>query len=276
MRSSKGNNAKPFLRWAGGKTWLIRHLNSIIGNQEFSSYHEPFLGGGAIFFALLPTQRSSLSDINHELISTYIAIRDEPKQVIKYLGTYQNTKECYYHVRDSAPNNSGHAAARFIFLNQTSYNGLYRVNLNGRYNVPYGYRTKDFLDEDAILLASEALQMAELHCGDFGQCKIEAGALFFLDPPYTVSHNNNGFIKYNQKLFSFDDQKRLSAFIDTIKEKGAYYILTNAAHQTIREIFEKPGDRIYEYSRASLIGGENAVRGQITEYIFTNISEVQK
>ncbi|MFE4714775.1 DNA adenine methylase [Paenibacillus sp. NPDC056722] len=265
-------SSKPFLRWAGGKTWLVKHLTEILGNKIFSCYHEPFLGGGAIYFTAFSQQKSYLSDLNHELIDTYQAIKDNPFEVISTLQTYENTEDFYYTIRGQQPDNRFQKAARFIFLNQTSFNGIYRVNLRGEYNVPYGHRDKNFLEADKLIAASECLKNATLNSGDFthNQDKIKNGDLVFLDPPYTVSHNNNGFIKYNQKLFSMDDQQRLSSFIDFIKKQGAYYILTNAAHQSILEIFEK-GDKLIELNRASLIGGDKAKRGKVTEYIFTNI-----
>lgn len=266
--------AKPFLRWAGGKTWLVKFLDTIIGTTNFRNYHEPFLGGGAIFFTLSPQTNSYLSDLNAELINTYRSIKINPLAVINILKKYENTEKFYYSIRNQCPENPFEQAARFIFLNQTSFNGLYRVNLRGEYNVPFGYRNKNFLEEDKLLQASKCLQNADLKSGDFtcNQDKIKEGDLVFLDPPYTVSHNNNGFIKYNQKLFSLEDQKRLSAFIDYIKNQGAYYILTNAAHHTIKELFEK-GDTRLEFSRASLIGGDNAKREKVSEYIFTNIPQ---
>ena len=264
---------KPFLRWAGGKSWLIKHLNFIIGNQKFNNYFEPFLGGGAIFFYLSPPKIAYLSDLNSELIDTYIAIKESPEEVISYLKIYQNTAQDYYRIRQQHPTARAEIAARFIYLNQTSFNGLYRVNMKGEYNVPYGNRTKNFLEPEKLTAAANKLQNAVLKAGDFEliKDKISVGDLVFLDPPYTVSHNHNGFIKYNQKLFSLDDQYRLRRLIDYIKEKGAYYILTNAAHQTIFEIFHQESDNYYELSRASLIGGEKAARQNITEYIFTNI-----
>lgn len=268
---------EPFLRWAGGKSWLKKHLNMIIGDQHFNNYFEPFLGGGAVFFALAPHNNSYLSDLNRELIDTYIAIKQTPQAVINIMERYENTESFYYSIRAQRPQSYAEAAARFIYLNQTSFNGLYRVNKMGEYNVPYGYRSKNFLEKDKLLQVSAALQNALLTCGDFDTFRgqIHEGDLVFLDPPYTVSHNNNGFIKYNQKLFSLEDQKRLSRFIDYIKEQRAYYILSNAAHQTIVDIFTKENDLRYEINRASLIGGEKAIRGQISEYIFTNIREVR-
>lgn len=264
---------KPFLRWAGGKSWLIKYLDSIIGDQKFNNYHEPFLGGGAVFFYLNHTGTSYLSDLNSELINTYVAIKESPNSVINCLQNYKNTLDDYYEIRNSHPTTASEIAARFIYLNQTSYNGLYRVNAKGEYNVPYGNRTKHFLEEDKLRAASQKLQNADLSIGDFENVKknIAQGDLVFLDPPYTVSHNHNGFIKYNKNLFSLEDQYRLRALIDVIKENRAYYILTNAAHKTIFDIFYQKTDKYYELSRASLIGGEKAIRGQIQEYIFTNL-----
>ncbi len=266
------DQVKPILRWAGGKNWLVKHLDKLVPPNGFKNYHEPFIGAASIFLSINPGKKAFLSDLNKELIDTYKTLRDNPEGIINVLKTYHNTQDFYYMLRGMDFEDPNEKAARFIFLNQTSFNGIYRVNLNGVYNVPFGFRTKDFLEAENLRLVSFRLRNAILLDGDFSLIRknVRRGDLVFLDPPYTVSHNNNGFIKYNQKLFSLDDQKRLSELIDIIKRKDAFYILTNAAHQTIREIFEK-GDTIYEKSRASLIGGTNAVRGITTEFIFTNI-----
>lgn len=263
---------EPFLRWAGGKSWLVKYLDEIVGDIEFSHYFEPFLGGGAIFFATKHKLRSYLSDANEDLVRTYIAVRDMPEDVILYFEQFQNTEEQYYFIRDQQYSAPAQRAAQFIFLNQMSYNGIYRVNADGRYNVPYGFREGLEYDVQRIRDASVALRNTSIKFGDFeiNKYTIQPGDLVFLDPPYTVSHNENGFIKYNQKLFSLGDQKRLSLFIDYIKGKGAYYILTNAAHDTIKQIFEK-GDRRIELQRHSLIGGTGAERRTVAEYVFTNI-----
>jgi DNA adenine methylase len=262
---------KPFLRWAGGKNWLVKHLHLLLPKSGFVDYHEPFLGSGAVFLAINPPNVAYLSDLNIELIHVYKTLKKDPNGIITELSKFRNTESFYYTLREKEFEDPIKTAAKFIFLNQTSFNGIYRVNLKGNYNVPYGHRTKDFLDEDLLKDVSKSLKRAKLFAGDFEEIRthIKRKDLVFLDPPYTVSHNNNGFIKYNQKLFSLEDQKRLSELIDFIKRKGAYYILTNAAHQTISEIFEK-GDRKLELNRASLIGGSNAQRGQTSEYIFTN------
>lgn len=266
---------EPFLRWAGGKTWLVPYITELIKGIPILHYHEPFLGGGAIFFNTEHRLRSYLSDANDELINAYICIRDNPETVIQIIREYHNTQEDYYRVRNLNPVDNSERAARFIFLNQTSYNGLYRVNRQGHYNVPFGARQLWRFNEEKIRNASQKLHNTNIKSCDFEKNKyiIQAGDLVFLDPPYTVSHNNNGFIKYNQDLFSLDDQYRLSKYIDYIKSKDAFYILTNAAHQIVANIFEK-GDRRLELKRASLIGGKQAERKHITEYVFTNIPEV--
>lgn len=262
---------RPFLRWAGGKTWLTDFVLSLTKDLEINRYYEPFLGGGAVFFALKP-QNAILSDANAELISTYITLREKPEEVISMLKTFRNESECYYRVRSDVREDDVYMCARFIFLNQTSYNGLYRVNTAGKYNVPFGHRKIDFIKEDYLRHVSQLLQGVILRCSDFesSEREIQASDLVFLDPPYTVSHNQNGFIKYNQHLFSLDDQYRLKKFIDHIKEQGAYYILTNAAHDTIREIFDD-GDVMYTRNRHSTIGGNQARRGHVDEFVFTNI-----
>ena len=262
----------PCLRWAGGKRWLIKYVDQLLPPNGFQNYHEPFLGGASMFLSIGLGHMSFLSDLNKELIETYIAIRDIPYDIISILSTYKNEKDFYYKIRSKRCKTEAEKAARFIYLNQTSYNGIYRVNLKGEYNVPYGFREKKVLDEKSILDVSDSLQNMYLEVSDFDIVRknIDRGDLVFLDPPYTVSHNTNGFIKYNQKIFSLEDQYRLRTLIDYIEEIGAYYILTNAAHQTIKEIFSY-GNRLIELNRANLIGGTNAQRGQTSEYIFTNI-----
>ncbi len=269
--------ADPFVRWAGGKTWLLPYISELLENVHIEHYHEPFLGGGAVFFSLEHRRRAYLSDANAQLVNLYIQVRDNPEGLIELFQEMQNTEEDYYRIRaEITLEDSLENAARFLYLNQTSYNGLYRVNRDGRYNVPYGFRENWVYDLERIRAASMWLHNTRITAGDFevNKYRIKERDLVFLDPPYTVSHNNNGFIAYNQNLFSLEDQRRLKRFIEYIKRKGAFYILTNAAHETIREIFLAQGDRIVELQRNSLIGGRNAMRGEISEYIFTNIPEV--
>ncbi|MGK7390812.1 MAG: DNA adenine methylase [Candidatus Cyclobacteriaceae bacterium M2_1C_046] len=262
---------KPFLRWAGGKNWLVKKLNNL-GPAQFNNYHEPFLGGGSFYFNLDTNNKECfLSDINESLINTYLQIRDNVEAVIELLATYENTEEFYYRIRSQLISEPIERAAQFIYLNQTSFNGIYRVNLKGIYNVPYGRRNKDFIQADTLRTASIKLEGVSLNTGEFdhGMRLVRTGDLVFLDPPYTITHNNNGFIRYNENLFSKADQHRLANFIEEIINIGAFYILTNAAHKIIGEIFHFNQPMVL--SRASLIGGKFAARGNYEEYLFTNL-----
>lgn len=267
----KAKITKPFLRWAGGKKWLLKELTKFVDMKNYNSYHEPFVGGGAVYFHLSP-QIAKISDSNKELIDTYEVIKNNPEEVINHIKSFERSKEFYYSIRNKKYSTGSEEAARFIYLNQMSFNGLYRVNQKGEYNVPYGYRDKYQFDYDNLLRVSSLLKNTKITHQDFKEsiANINSNDLVFLDPPYTVTHNSNGFIHYNKKLFSLEDQYNLSDAIKTIKSVGAYYILTNAAHQTIREIFDN-GDKMYEIDRASLIGGKNAKRGNYAELILTNI-----
>lgn len=273
----KEERIKPFLRWAGGKSWFIDHLADLLDGHEFTNYYEPFLGGGSIFFSINVTGAvATLSDANKELIDTYIAVRDDVESVIKHFATYENTSDFYYKLRAKEPTDPAEKAARFIYLNHTSYNGLYRVNRQGKYNVPFGNRKSDTIDVEEIRKASRALEGVNLISGDFENKGdvIQEGTLVFLDPPYTVSHNDNGFIQYNQSIFSIADQERLAQYIQFIMDQGAYFILTNAAHNAIREIFANCG-RSMLVNRQSLIGGKKAKRGLTSELVFTNIENLE-
>ncbi len=263
--------ARPFLRWAGGKSWLARQWDELFAELPGGRYHEPFLGGASVFLSL-EMENARLSDLNEDLVETYQQVRDDVETVISHLGDHRNTERYYYSVRASRPKTPAKRAARFIYLNQTSFNGIYRVNLNGVYNVPYGHRSTDFIQDENLRRVSERLQGCTITSSDFEEAALQADKndFVFLDPPYTVSHNYNGFIKYNQKLFSMEDQQRLARLIRELRSKGTKYLLTNAAHPVIAELFEC-GDTRLELRRTTLIGGKNAKRGYSTEYIFTNL-----
>lgn len=267
------SGAAPFLRWAGGKRWLLSHLPAIMGDFRIKRYHEPFVGGASVFLGLNPEGPSFLSDLNSELIETYKQVRDRSAAVARALALHPNEMEHYYAVRATRPTKAVDRAARFIYLNQTSFNGIYRVNLEGKYNVPFGNREWCCIPTAPHLAAvSKRLRTSELAACDFEEAikKVKRGDFVFLDPPYTVAHNHNGFIKYNQKLFSFEDQRRLRKAVESIRERGAFYVLTNAAHESIAALFDLP-DRRFALARRNTIGGQNAARGTATEYLFTNL-----
>ncbi len=264
-----------FIRWAGGKNWLVPYVQELVKDLEYNNYHEPFMGGASVFFSIEPPHKSFLSDVNSELVEAFCSVRDNPKRVIGYLKEYKVDSDSYYAIRESSPRGKYQRAARFLYLNTYSFNGIYRVNQQGKYNVPYGHRENVSINYDRLLEASERLKNVEVKCQDFETSKelIQQGDLVFLDPPYTVSKEANSmFIKYNSKLFSLDDQYRLARLVDYIIDQGAYFILTNAAHEKILEIFQGKG-RLITQERNSLIGGKKAYRGKVQEFIFTNIPE---
>lgn len=262
-----------FIRWAGGKSWLVPYVQNLIQDLEYNNYFEPFMEGASIFFSIKKKNKCSLSDLNAELVNAFVEVRDNVDAVTKYLKSYSSDSDSYYRIRALEPTIETEKAARFLYLNATSYNGLYRVNKQGKYNVPYGQKNIKY-NFERLYDVHQKLQGVCLNNWDFDEIRpyVETGDLIFLDPPYTVSRKENGFIEYNATLFSLDDQIRLAKLIDFIQERGAYYILTNAAHETIWEIFKDRG-RTVTLERNSLIGGKNAFRGKVQEYIFTNIPE---
>ncbi len=270
QNKERKDDIHPFLRWAGGKKWLVRRVKDTLDIKSYTSYHEPFVGGGAMLFHLHP-KKAYISDMNEQLMLTYEIVRDNIDDVIELIEGYGIGEAAYYAVRGIRTNNPIEKAAQFIYLNQMSYNGIYRVNSAGDYNVPWGKRIHYQFDFDNLRNVSKYLRRVRIQSMDFEECikRVRRNALVFLDPPYTHSKIENGFIQYNQKTFTLEDQRRLSTMIDKIKQRGAYYILTNADHEVIREVFDK-GDRMIPITRSSGIGGRNARRGQYEECIFTN------
>ena len=260
---------KPFIKWAGGKRWLLNDPS--FGLPEFSGrYIEPFLGGGAIFFHLAPPD-AILSDVNERLIATYRSIRDEWRLVQASLAEFQemHSKKFYYEERCREHSSSHLRAAQFLYLNRTCFNGLYRENLKGQFNVPLGTKSQVTLPDDDFETASKILSCAELRTGDFEAIVAEAveGDLVFLDPPYTTAHNCNGFVKYNQKIFTWEDQKRLMEAIRGAIQRGARVILTNADHESIQELYIELGaPRVV--ARPSVISGKVNARRGTTEALF--------
>ena len=265
---------KPFLRWTGGKNWLVPYFSKIISKIDFNNYHEPFLGGGSIYFSLNNQKKAYLSDFNDELINCYKQVRDQPTSLIRILSGFPQNKDYYYKIRESSFKSKLKMAARFIYLNKTSFNGIDRVNSSGKYNVPYGKKSFDH-EKISELIKSCSLQLknANLISADFKEFvdNVKKNDLVYLDPPYTITHNNNGFIKYNEKLFSFTDQIILSTLIAEIRKKRAYYILSNAYHPDVKKIYDKFGDKVIALERISLISAKAESRENYKEYIFTNI-----
>lgn len=258
----------PFLKWAGGKRWLVEKHSNLLGAKH-ERFIEPFLGSGAVFFSLQPSS-AILCDKNDRLIEAYSAIKDNWEGVVKHLRVHhrRHSKEYYYELRSRKTLTPETRAAQFIYLNRTCWNGLYRVNLEGRFNVPIGTKKNVILDTDNFGDISNILRCAKLIAGDFELAISQAqpGDFVFIDPPYTVKHNYNGFIKYNESIFSWDDQLRLRDSVKAAVGRGAKVLVTNACHESIREIYEDVGELLV-VDRASVIAGKAVARGRYEEMV---------
>ncbi|HET9028275.1 MAG TPA: Dam family site-specific DNA-(adenine-N6)-methyltransferase [Trueperaceae bacterium] len=267
--SHSEKQAGPFLKWPGGKRWFVTNHRELLP-RTFNRYIEPFLGAGAVFFYLRP-QSATLGDTNAELITTYQAVRDDWKGITRLLSHHQarHCKAYYYKVRGSSPTNPLELAARAIYLNRTCFNGIYRVNKQGQFNVPIGTKDRVLLDTDAFDAVSELLADTELLASDFQPLidEAEEGDLIFADPPYTVSHNLNGFIKYNERLFSWQDQERLARSLAEARDRGALVVATNANHPSLRALYAKYDFEIETVSRFSSISAKPKMRKQYEELV---------
>lgn len=275
MKNLNDNKVKPFLRWAGGKSWFTKnHIHNFLP-EKFNDYYEPFLGGGSVFFYLkskgLLNQKVFLSDTNEELINTYKIIKTSFKDLKKVLDNHKDSVDFYYKIRSVDFDNNIERAARFLYLNKTSFNGIYRVNKLGKYNVPYGNRNlKKLYDFDNLYRVSSLLKGTYLSTKNFkNRLKhTKKDDLVFMDPPYTVAHNNNGFVQYNQSIFSWENQEELSKIVDGLKRNGVNYILTNADHTSIKKLYKN--HKCISLERSSTIGGKGAIRKKYKEIIITS------
>ncbi|MER9296698.1 Dam family site-specific DNA-(adenine-N6)-methyltransferase [Mesorhizobium sp. M0621] len=260
---------EPFLKWAGGKRWLANSKQLPLPSS-YERYIEPFLGGAAIFFHLKPS-RAILSDVNAELIELYEVIRDNPVELMDLMKIHHaaHSPEYYYKLRESNPKDGVDRAARTMYLNRTCWNGLYRVNLSGVFNVPIGTKSTVVFDNDDFLGIADQLSNAEIRCSDFEPIVGEAreGDFVFVDPPYTVRHNLNGFIKYNENLFSWGDQVRLRDAVASAIERGAAVVVTNADHDSVRELYAGLCD-YRSVKRSSVLASETTRRGPTSEALF--------
>lgn len=258
---------RPFLKWAGGKRWLFdeRFVSNL---PAFERYVEPFLGGAAGFFSVRP-QRAILADINEEVINLYRVVRDHPVRLEQALRSMQSehSHEFYYAQRAQSPEGEFERAVRTLYLNRTCWNGLYRLNKGGKFNVPIGTKQTIVFDTDDFVGASRALGKADLKVSDFETVIDQTGKgdLVFVDPPYTVKHNMNGFVKYNEKIFTWEDQIRLRDACVSAHARGAEVIVSNADHESVQDLYES-FDR-QRVTRSSVISGNANARGQATEML---------
>lgn len=268
VASTEKIEIRPFLKWAGGKRWLIAKHEALF-QSDFKKYYEPFLGSGAIFFHLQPDE-AVLADVNDELIDTYLAIKNDWERVYQHLVVHhkKHSTDYYYKIRQQKTRNDYTKAARLIYLNRTCWNGLYRVNLKGKFNVPIGTKSNVISVEDCYEDISRLLtNTCLLHC-DFETVidQAEANDFLFVDPPYTVKHNYNGFVKYNENLFAWDDQIRLRDALVRASVRGAKFLMTNACHKSVKELYRDYFE-MFTAERSSVISGNNNGRGSYEELL---------
>lgn len=243
---------KPFLKWAGGKTQLIPQLTQYVPSK-FNKYIEPFIGGGAFFFFLNPS-KPIISDSNRELIITYKAVRDSVQDIIKILENYKNEEEFYYEIRGLNPKELSETeiAARLIYLNKTCFNGLYRVNKKGQFNVPYGKRKSDFLNKQLLLITSEFLQNTTIVNSDYINVLNnypEKGDFVFLDPPYYPVGKYSDFKRYTKEFFYHEDHIELKNMFDRLVEIGCFVLLTNSNHPFVLELYNEYEIKVVDTKR---------------------------
>ncbi|WP_412874064.1 DNA adenine methylase [Curtobacterium poinsettiae] len=267
----------PFLRWAGSKRWLVPHIQGIIPTA-FGTYHEPFLGSGAVFFGASDDAADAvLNDKIPGLINTFRSVRDAPGEVHDLLRRWPVHSESYYRIRASEPPpRSLEEAARFIYLNRFGFNGLYRENASGQFNVPFGRPKNDSVIPLSVLeSASVALQRAELISGDFYSAleRVRKNDFVFLDPPYAAPRRRKGFTDYNATLFDWEDQRRLADRFKALSREGVHVVLVNAESTETRDLFK--GFNITSVSRFSSISGKTLSR-QVTHEIIVRSESLDR
>ena len=292
-------SAKPFVKWVGGKGQLIEQLSELLP-RDFAErrkvvYVEPFVGGGAMLFYMLSTYtnivRAVANDLNADLVTTYKTVRDKSEPLIASLKKMQREfyaladetqrRDCYLRQRErynSHPSGDVEIAALFIFLNRTCFNGLYRVNAKGLYNVPYGKAVRPLIcDEDNLRAASALLQKVEFTCEDFGEVekKVTDKAFWYLDPPYRPLTQTASFTAYSKGGFDDEQQRRLAQLCRRLDAAGHQWLLSNSDPHNVNPadmFFEELFDDfdICRVSAARMINSKGDGRGKITELAIRN------
>jgi DNA adenine methylase len=265
------SRSRPFLKWAGGKGQLLEQLRPLLPGR-FRRYFEPFAGGAALFFALRPA-RAVLADVNEELIDCYLATRDHVDAVIGALGHYRYGAEDYYRARavDRTKLPLAERAARTIYLNKTGYNGLYRVNRAGKFNVPMGRYTNPLLcDATNLRACSMALQGVDLRVDDFEDVASRARAndFVYFDPPYVPVSDSADFTSYVPGGFGPDQQRRLAEVFAGLARRGVFAMLSNSDTATVRELYRD--FRIDPVLAARFINSRGSRRGKVGEVVVSN------
>lgn len=269
------HNAVPFLKWAGGKRQLLSQYGPYFPPREtIQRYFEPFIGSAAVYFYLQPT-RATLSDRNEKLIDVYRAVQQDVEAVIEALQPHRNEEAYYYAIRaqDPARLSLAERAARLIYLNRTCYNGLYRENSRGEFNVPFGrYKNPKICNKRRLRLAAQALQGVTLRAVDFveGVATAGAGDFVYFDPPYAPVSATSSFTGYDKYGFNEADQIRLAQSIHDLSGRGCRVMLSNSSAPLIYELYEGHGYRIIPIQARRSINSKPHKRGPVKELLILN------
>lgn len=278
---NKNIQARPFLKWVGGKAQLLSQFEQYYP-KDFNNYFEPFIGGGALFFNLSPT-KAHINDVNVTLISAYKNIKNKPEEVMKILkkleseyknGNEESQKELFYKIRDKFNNTSDaelKKSAYLIFLNKTCFNGMYRENSKGGFNTPFGKaKNPTILDRENILLVSKVLQHTKLTSVSFEKAVAEAkkGDFVYFDPPYHPLTETAKFTSYHKDSFTKEDQLKLRDVFDELDKRGCYVMLSNSHSPFINDIYKKYRRETVMANRA--INCKASGRGKIKELLILN------
>lgn len=261
--------AKPFVKWAGGKRQLLGKIHEHLP-RTYGTYHEPFLGGGAVFFSLAPRGEAFLSDSNERLVRCYKGIQKNAKGVISLLKGYKRDRAFFERMRemdiDSAEDEE--VAAWFIFLNKTGFNGLYRVNRKNRFNVPFGDSSqRQLFDEENLMACQRALSRATIECQDYQQVEQRArpGDLVYFDPPYLPLSATSSFTSYTARGFSENDHIALRDMALRLKDQGIHVLLSNSSPAA--KFYERPSFRTVRVLATRQVNRNADGRGKIAELL---------
>ncbi len=265
----------PIVKWVGGKRQLMFELIKNMP-KSYNRYFEPFIGGGALFFELQPEQ-AYISDMNEELINLYSVVRNNVYELIKDLSKHEVSKEYFLEIRNIDRTeqytelSDVERASRFIYLNRTCFNGMYRVNSQGQFNVPFGYyKNPRIIDENNLLNCSELLKKTEIKCADFSEIltKVKKGDLVYFDPPYVPLNETSSFTSYTKDGFDINMQFKLRDVCDELDNKGVKFMLSNSDTKLVNELYVN-----YEIKKVFASRQINANadgRGKITEVLVRN------
>jgi DNA adenine methylase len=267
---------RPPLKWAGGKRSLIEEILSLFPDDyKERRYHEPFMGGGAIFFHIEPP-RGTINDVNPRLINFYETLRDHPAELLDEASQYRYNETEYYERRkrfNNANIDPVEDAALFLYLNRTAYNGLYRVNSRGEFNVPFGkYKNPRIVNRNRLMDASSILKNMAIHCKDFDYIlkEVRDGDICYLDPPYHPSSDTANFTEYAAGRFTLKDQERLKVICDRIHEKGVIFIQSNSDTEAVHALYENSMYQIKRLKTRRNISSKSSSRSSGADLLITN------